>query len=475
MRRYLWVALFAVVLVTPFVLRVGMGRGSAVQLDREKRLRLVVITPHAETIRTEFADAFDDWHRERFGQGVFVDYRTYGGARDIVRYFESAERTLFASLGTYQVDLVWGGGDELFDGMLRRYLQPVQLPDDLMRRAFAQREISGLPLYDQRSAPPAWFGTALSSFGIVYNRDVLRHLGLPEPRTWSDLRDPRYRGWIILADPMRSGVARSTFMVIVERAMQDAIDAGGSADEGWASGMGQIRQIAANARLFTDSGSVVAGVVSTGDVAAGMAIDFHARAQVDAVQIGSSSRLGYIEPAGATAINPDPIAMVRGAEHAELAARFIAFILSERGQRLWITRAGAPGGPNRTSLRRLPVMKSVYDHPRDFTDLVNPYISSGDFNTSRQRTATSIIIAELIQMSCIDLLDELRETRAAILRSPRAAELDQQLGTFPFDQQEALARAKRWRMATALQRIEMQRAWTEEFRQEYADLRARSR
>src|SRR5439155_2608226 len=372
-----------------------------------------------------------------------------GGASDIVRYFDSARRTLYASLHTYQVDIVWGGGDDLFDNRLRAagHLEGVRLSDDVMRAAFAQKTINGLPLYDLKSDPPQWFGTALSSFGIVYNRDVLRYLGLAEPTTWADLRDPRYRGWIALADPTRSGAARTAFMIVIERAMQDAVDAGGSADEGWARGMGLIRQIAANARLFTDNGTAVPGIVSGGDVAAGMAIDFQARAQVDAVQVANSSRVGYIEPAGATAIAPDPVALVKGAEHRDVAVHFIEFLLSERGQRLWITRAGAPGGPKSTSLRRLPVMKSVYDRPTDFTDNVDPYVASGTFNTSRQRTATSSIIAELIQMSCIDLLDELRQTRSAILASPRAAELDARLGMFPFDQKETLARAGRWTAA----------------------------
>ena len=475
MRRYLWPTLFVLILLTPLVLRWAIGVSSApLPADDEKRLRLVVISAHGESIRTEFADAFDAWHRAKYGQGVLVDYRIYGGATDIVRYFESAQRTLFAKLGTYQIDVVWGGGDDLFDRRLKApgYLQGVKLPDAVMNAAYAQREISGLPLYDQASDPPQWFGTALSSFGIVYNKDVLRHLGLPEPTTWSDLRDPRYRGWIVLADPMRSAVARSSFMIIVERAMQDAVDAGHSADEGWANGMGTIRQIAANARLFTDSGSVVPAIVGTGDVAAGMAIDFQARAQVDAVQEGNTSRLGYIEPAGATAINPDPVATVKGAEHPEVAERFIEFLLSEEGQRLWNTRAGAPGGPKRTSLRRLPVMKSVYDRPTDFTDPVNPYLTSRNFNTSRSRTASSVILGELIQMSCIDLLDELRETRAAIFASSRAAELDRELGKFPFDQREALARAAKWFKATPLERIEMQRNWTNDFREEYRRLRA---
>ena len=60
----------------------------------------------------------------------------------------------------------------------------------------------------------------------------------------------------------------------------------------------------------------------------------------------------------------------------------------------------------------------------------------------------------------------------SILASPRAAELDAKLGKFPFDQTEALARAKQWsaanRQSTASR---MQRQWTNEFRDEYRQLR----
>jgi len=479
MRRYLWIVLFFIVLLTPFVLRAFVGGGGqdareATPHGDEKAVRLVVLSAMSEPIRTEFSEAFSRWHEEKFGRPVFVDHRIYGGASDIARYFESARETLYKSLGTYQIDIVWGGGDDLFERRLSEpgHLEGVRLSDDVMRRAFATKQIGGLPLYDQKNDPPRWFGTALSSFGIVYNRDVLQHLDLPEPRTWSDLADPKYRGWIVLADPLRSGVARTSFMVIVERAMQDAVDRGESADAGWARGMGLIRQIAANARNFTDSGSVVPSVVGTGDVAAGMAIDFQARSQVDAIAAGvNSNRLAYIEPARATAINPDPIALVKGAEHREVAIHFIEFVLSEQGQRLWNTRAGAPGGPKKTSLRRLPIMKSVYDDSRDFTDRVNPYENSGDFNTSRARTKTFSIIGELIQMSCIDLLDDLCETRAAILASPRAKELDEKLGTFPFGQPEALRRMQVWAKSSPLERLNLQRQWTAEFRAEYASLR----
>jgi len=462
--------LFVVVLIVPLALRWASGITTAKRATGSDRI--IVITPHAEAIRSEFAFAFSNWHEKHYGSPVFIDYRIYGGATDITRFFDSARSTLFASLHTYNIDIVWGGGDDLFENGLRKpgYLQGVALDESVMRKAFAQREINGLELYDTKSQPPQWFGTALSSFGIVYNRDVLAHLGLPEPKTWRDLIDPKYAGWLVLADPTRSGVARTAFMVIVERAMQDAADAHGDVNQGWARGMGMIRQIAANARMFTDNGSIVPAIVSSGDAAAGMAIDFQARSQVDAVAVGSTSRLGYVEPVGATAINPDPVAMVAGAPHPELAKHFIEYLLSEEGQRLWITRAGAPGGPRQTSLRRLPIMKSVYDSPTNFTDTVNPYVASAGFNTRPDRSVTAPIVASLVQMSCIDLLDDLRTTRRTVLNS-RATELDAKLGTFPFDQREAIIRAKNWRASTSLQRLDLQREWTQEFRTEYANLR----
>ena len=92
------------------------------------------------------------------------------------------------------------------------------LPPELMKRAFAVPDLGGLPLYD-RASPPQWFGTALSSFGIAYNRDVVAHLGLPEPKTWRDLADARYRSWIVMADPTLSSSAKAAYMTVVERSI----------------------------------------------------------------------------------------------------------------------------------------------------------------------------------------------------------------------------------------------------------------
>ena len=474
MRRWIPVILFFVVLITPFVLKKLYGTASSVAPSKNS-LKLVIVSAHVEGIRREFAEAFSKWHEEKFGPAVDIDYRNYGGTSDIVRYFVTSEETIFKQLGTYKIDLVWGGGDYLFENQLKYFsdgksrhpgcLESITLPDQTMRFAFPKPMLNGIAMYDTKDH--TWYGTALSSFGIAYNKDVCRSINVPEPKTWKDLADPRWRTWIILADATRSSSAKYAYMIIVERAMLDAQQQGRTLDEGWAEGMGMLRLIASNARIFTDSGSAVPGIIASGDGGAGMAIDFYGRSEVEAV---GSERMGYLEPAGATAINPDPIGLVRGAENKEVALRFIQFVLSDEGQKLWNIRAGAPGGPRLTSLRRLPIAPSIYKDMTDFTDPVDPFTGNLAFDTSNDRRKTFVILGELLQMSCIDLLDELRETRRVIVAAHRA-DLEAKLGMFPFDQAEALRRAAQWGKATPVERLELERKWKGEFRQEYRGLR----
>lgn len=486
--RVILLVLFVVVLVSPLVIHWRMGR--AVKHTVQGEMELIIITAHQEGIRREFADAFSRYHQEHFGQPVTISYLTFGGS-DMVKLFDEKAKT---TPGNYGIDLAWGGGDFLFDVQLKKpgYLAQLKLDKAFLEEVFPTPTLSGLPLYDLNSKTgPAWFGTALSSFGVVYNRDLLRNLGVPEPKTWRDLADPRLAGWVALADPTRSASAKQAYMVIVERAMVDAAARGESEDSGWADGMGLIRQIAANARLFTDSSSVVPIMVSQGEAAAGMAIDFMGRSQGEAV---GGDRMGYVEPENATIINPDPIAMVAGAPHPELAERFIRYVLSPEGQLLWNTKPGAPGGPRSSALRRLPIRRDVYADMSSFSDQVNPFKAASSFNKSNDRERTFPIIGELIQASCIDLLDDLRETRKEILASPLAKELDLELGRFPFDQKEALSRMASFRSkevavstapvqpasaggpttrisTTVSEKLGMQRQWSWDFRNEYLRLR----
>jgi iron(III) transport system substrate-binding protein len=90
-----------------------------------------------------------------------------------------------------------------------------------------------------------------------------------------------------------------------------------------------------------------------------------------------ADRLGYISPVGGAAYSVDPIGLLRGAPHPEVAKAFMEYVLSLEGQKLWNFKPGTPGGPEEFALRRLPVRRDFYAHA-DWTDLrsdpqENPY------------------------------------------------------------------------------------------------------
>jgi hypothetical protein len=173
-------------------------------------------------------------------------------------------------------------------------------------------------------------------------------------------------------------------------------------------------------------------------------------------------------------VTPEPIALARGAPHSEVAKRFIEYVLSDAGQRLWITKA-RPGEPPDFSLHRLPVMPSLYESATaDFDEAADPFSTAGGFNTLPARRREYGLMDELIASCCIDLLSDLRQTRADIERSPRAAELDARLGTFPIDQAGSRAGTKVHAMmlnGRPQDWLTLQRRWREQFRAEYRELR----
>jgi ABC-type Fe3+ transport system substrate-binding protein len=472
MKRYGLILALLLVLLVPLI-RYGQRDGPKRQRAARGAVQhLVIVTPHLEAVRRKFSTAFVAWYAQEYHQAVEVDFLNYGGGSEIVKFFQTSRAT-YEKLGTYEVDLVWGGSDFLFNESLEKkgYLQKANLDPTVVGAAFPQDRIGGLPLYDaDRVNGPQWYGAALSSFGIMFNRDLLRDLGLPEPRTWADLADPRYRNWLVLADPTRSASAKTVLTTIVEREMLTAQQQGLPASEGWTRGMGLIRQIAANAKSFSGAANFLPTTVSSGDAAAAMSIDFYARTQIAAVEPG---RVGYVEPRGATVINPEPVGIVAGAQHVELARRFIEFLLSEPAQRLWITR-----DVGELALQRLPIRRSVYEHPENFSDYSNPYLAAGDFNTDSRRTRDFGLIDELVALSCINLLAELRQTRAVILASPRARELDARLGRFPIDEaasRQAAVAYRRMQGGDPRDWLKLQNRWLELFRNEYRDLRAAAR
>ena len=175
-----------------------------------------------------------------------------------------------------------------------------------------------------------------------------------------------------------------------------------------------------------------------------MSIDFYARSQAQTTRTSAGrERMVYLTPIGGSSVSCDPISLLRGAgggadtpaarkERRQIAIRFIEYVLSEDGQKLWTYRPGEPGGPEKFALRRLPIRRDFYpstnpviqarhqEHLKHSADnladpTIDPYKLAEHFvYYPRWTSAHFNFHRELIRIMCVDAGDELKDAWHAI-------------------------------------------------------------
>jgi len=139
------------------------------------------MTPHNETIRREFGEAFAEHWKEKTGQTLFIDWRTPGGTSEMRLVldgkFNRAEQDNKEGIG---VDVLFGGGTYIFQKMKsQNRLNKLDVFEDRKEWFTGEQGVkqtfTGEECYD---LDKHWVGVCLSSFGICYNVDRLESLGL---------------------------------------------------------------------------------------------------------------------------------------------------------------------------------------------------------------------------------------------------------------------------------------------------------
>jgi ABC-type Fe3+ transport system substrate-binding protein len=489
--------------------------------------RLVVITPHTESIRFEFGEAFQKHWRARTGREILIDWRSPGGTTDITRFLDDQYRTAFRAEWTGRLGREWSR--EVADGFTNAKLKlddptvPAAARD--ARRAFLASEAGiGIDLffgggqYDHhrqaqrgqavdagiQKLHPDWFGDAaipqsfsgetfwdpqgryygacVSTFGICYNLDRLAELAdATPPKTWLALADPRFRGTLLLADPTKSGSVNRCFEMMVQQQMAAARQTGqtGWKETGWAAGFNLIRQLGANAAIITDSASKVTRDVNQGIGTAGICIDFYGRTEVEwSATHAGRERMLYLTPAAGSSVSADPIQLLRGAPNRTAAIAFIEFVLSPEGQKLWNYRVGEPGGPVKYALRRLPIRRDLYgeENRRHMSDpQADPWREGVDFTYDPTLTGAHFnLIRTLFKCMVLDPLPELQEAWNAILAAggPQAVpEAMAEFSALPFAYAKAGEAGKQIDAGspgnTPEKALAAQRDWTRFFQEHY--------
>jgi len=523
--RALILLLLALVIGVPFLMRPAAAR-----LAGEKDLpTVVIVSPHVAQIRLEFERAFRRWHEREYGVPARVVWLVPGGTSEIVKQLVSKYNAAIRAgeispdgvcePGTIPIDLMMGGGSydhgrlksarDVFaqvtaagpNGPENRTVNismsvPAGFTQAELDAWFGPNAVGVSHLYDPGDAAKGdpgqyWIGTALSCFGIVYNKDILKSLGLPEPDSFEDLGRPELLGNVALSDPRQSGSITTSLDAILSH-------------YGWDLGWRLIRDMCANTRYFTNQSTKPPIDVAHGEAAMGLAIDFYGRNQAQAVvppgHDPRDSRVGYIDPRGATSIDADPVSILRGGPNPEVARRFVRFCLTDEGQALWqfaptSTKEGAdnppgpdgrPMGPEEYALRRMPVSRFMYDKYLDYMiDKVDPFELATRSQPAGWRDALGVMMGAF---AC-DIADEQRAARAALIKArhqpafpaPALAEMERLFYAFPvtatpggeleFTPENYKAIKSAWDAAKkAGTMVDLQIAYTRYFRDNYRQI-----
>jgi len=411
MRQYVFVSF-----VLTAALCVMLPLGCRQRRTVSKRV-LTIISPHNENIKNEFEAAFLTWHTRTYGGDVAIAWLDPGGTTDSVRYIRSEFSKRPQGI---DVDLFWGGGVEPYiafaeEGLLQHYV----VPDRVL--SVIPKEVAGIPVYD---SDHRWYGTALSGFGIIYNKARLRDLKLPVPQTWADLARPEFAGQVAAADPRHSGSAFQAYEIILQA-------------YGWENGFRILLAFAGNVKSHARAASDVPKLVSLQEVVAGPAVDFYAWAQIAE---DGPEKIGFVLPQQVTVVNPDCIGILKGAPQLELAQHFVCFVLSDEGQRLWVLPKGHPDGPQFSSLSRIPVLPRVLDTYRENCVVtVDPrQLSAGFKYDGHKAAARRNALKDLLGTQLIDTHPELQRAWNNLIRAGLPERAMAEFCALPVTEEELL-------------------------------------
>jgi len=271
------------------LLSASSATSSAAQQAPRPSRSLVVYSPHP----LDFIDAIV--HEFEVETGIKVEV-VPAGTGELLRRVE-AERD------DPRCDVMWGGSRASLE-IYKRYFEPYVSANEA---SFVARYIEEGRCYTPFTAVPTVF---------MYNKNLMPGGG--QPRSWAELLDPKWRGAIAFADPSLSS---SSFEALVN--MLFAMG-GGDSPAGW----DYVGRFAANlgGTLLGGSSAVYNGVAN-GEYAVGVTFE-----EAAAGYLRQGAPVGIVYPAEGTIVEPDGVAVIKGARNRENARLFVDFVTSRKVQ-----------------------------------------------------------------------------------------------------------------------------------------------
>lgn len=258
-----------------------------------KSNEVTVYSSHPSELLTTITDNFSE------KTGIKVNVVAAGTGEILKRIQAESENPLG--------DVIWGGGAESLNSF-KEYFAPY--------KTSSHDRID--PLF--RDPQDKWFGFALLPMVIIYNTDLVA--GDDIPTSWADTINPKWKGKVAMASPVKSGSSYTITATILTAFGKD-------------NGVGYdfLKKFIANldGKILGSSSGVPKGVVDK-EYSIGLA---HEKGAIKYKNAGG--HLGIVYPSEGTSAVPDAAALIKGAKNEENAKLFLDYIVSKDVQKTLAT------------------------------------------------------------------------------------------------------------------------------------------
>ena len=247
---------------------------------------LIIYSPHGKELLTELEKRFE-------AQNPTIDVRWLDmgsqNALDRVR----SERA------NPQADIWWGAPSTMFsqaekEGLLESYKPSWAAHVDPVAH----------------SPGDFWYGTFQTPEVIAYNSEALKLEDVP--KDWDDVLDPKWKGKIIMRDPLASGTVRTIFAAMILRAM--------GPDGNPEPGYEWLRKLEANTKEYAADQALM--LLKLGNQEAVLTLWNMPDIELQRVKYP----LAYVIPKSGTPVLTDAMAIVKGTTHRKEAEAFYEFV-----------------------------------------------------------------------------------------------------------------------------------------------------
>ena len=252
--------------------------------------RVIVYSPHGKDLLAYYEQEFEKAHPD-----IDVQWMDMGSQEVLER--------LRAEKVNPQADIWFGAPAEAFQRGVREDLLEAYTP-------------SWSSAVDAEAKDPAgkWHGTYLTPEVIAFNSEVVARDSAP--KDWDDVLDPKWKGKVLVRDPVQAGTMRAIFGAIIIRSIRET----GSPEAGYE----WLRKLDASTKEYVLNPTILYSKLARRE---GL-ITLWNMPDIALQKSRNSMPIDYVFPSSGTPLLVDAIALVKGGKNPEAAKLYYEFVTS---------------------------------------------------------------------------------------------------------------------------------------------------